>query len=201
MGRIFVTGDPLIYGAMVSIVLVSLAILFGLTYYKKWGYMWREWLTTVDHKRIGVMYIICALIMLFRGGVDAIMMRAQTAAPEMKFLTGRHYNEVFTTHGVIMILFMAMPFIFGLMNVIIPLQIGARDVAFPKLNAISFWLFLRARCCSTFPSLSEVRRMPAGPLTSRWPVSNSVRRSAITTTLCHFRSQVLVRCLQVLTLS
>ena len=81
------------------------------------------------------------MIMLFRGGVDAIMMRAQTAAPEMKFLTGQHYNEVFTTHGVIMILFMAMPFIFGLMNVIIPLQIGARDVAFPKLNAISFWLF------------------------------------------------------------
>ena len=164
----FVTGDPLIYGAMVSIVLVSLAILFGLTYYKKWGYMWREWLTTVDHKRIGVMYIICALIMLFRGGVDAIMMRAQTAAPEMKFLTGQHYNEVFTTHGVIMILFMAMPFIFGLMNVIIPLQIGARDVAFPKLNAISFWLFcgrdavqhfLRYR---RFAGCRLVRLLPAG---------------------------------------
>lgn len=137
----FVTGDPLIYGAMVSIVLVSLGIVVGLTYFKKWGYLWREWLTTVDHKKIGVMYIIAALLMLFRGGVDAVMMRAQTAAPEMKFLTAQHYNEVFTTHGVIMILFMAMPFIFGLMNVVIPLQIGARDVAFPRLNAISFWLF------------------------------------------------------------
>ncbi|MBO2942933.1 cytochrome aa3 quinol oxidase subunit I [Paenibacillus sp. F411] len=137
----FVTGEPLIYGAMVSIVLVSLAIVVGLTYFKKWGYLWKEWLTTVDHKKIGVMYILAALIMLFRGGVDAIMMRAQTSMPDMKFLDGQHYNEIFTTHGVIMILFMAMPFIFGLMNVIIPLQIGARDVAFPRLNAISFWLF------------------------------------------------------------
>lgn len=137
----FVTGEPLIYGAMVSIVLASLGVVVGLTYFKKWGYLWREWLTTVDHKKIGVMYILAALLMLFRGGVDAVMMRAQTAMPEMKFLDGQHYNEVFTTHGVIMILFMAMPFIFGLMNVIVPLQIGARDVAFPRLNAISFWLF------------------------------------------------------------
>lgn len=137
----FVTGEPMIYGAMVSIVLVSIAILFGLTYFKKWGYLWREWLTTVDHKRIGVMYIIAALIMLFRGGIDALMMRTQLAAPEMKFLDAQHYNEVFTTHGVIMILFMAMPFVIGLMNVVVPLQIGARDVAFPRLNAVSFWMF------------------------------------------------------------
>ncbi|GAB6991623.1 cytochrome aa3 quinol oxidase subunit I [Paenibacillus pini] len=137
----FVTGEPMIYGAMVSIVLVSLAILVGLTYFKKWGYLWREWLTTVDHKRIGVMYIIAALIMLFRGGIDALMMRTQLAAPEMKFLDAQHYNEVFTTHGVIMILFMAMPFVIGIMNVVIPLQIGARDVAFPRLNAVSFWMF------------------------------------------------------------
>jgi cytochrome aa3-600 menaquinol oxidase subunit 1 len=137
----FVTGEPMIYGAMVAIALASIGIVAGLTYFKKWGYLWREWLTTVDHKRIGVMYIISALLMLFRGGVDAIMMRAQTAAPDLKFLDAQHYNEVFTTHGLIMILFMAMPFIFGLMNVVIPLQIGARDVAFPRLNAISFWLF------------------------------------------------------------
>ncbi|TCZ78724.1 cytochrome aa3 quinol oxidase subunit I [Paenibacillus albiflavus] len=137
----FVTGDPLIYGAMVSIVVATLAIIIGLTYFKKWGYLWREWLTTVDHKRIGIMYIISALIMLFRGGVDGLMMRTQLAAPDMKFLDAQHYNEVFTTHGVIMILFMAMPFIIGLMNVVVPLQIGARDVAFPRLNAISFWLF------------------------------------------------------------
>lgn len=137
----FVTGEPMIYGAMVAIALASIGIVAGLTYFKKWGYLWREWLTTVDHKKIGVMYIIAALLMLFRGGVDAIMMRAQTAAPDMKFLDAQHYNEVFTTHGLIMILFMAMPFIFGLMNVVIPLQIGARDVAFPRLNAVSFWLF------------------------------------------------------------
>ncbi|GIO57709.1 MULTISPECIES: cytochrome aa3 quinol oxidase subunit I [Paenibacillus] len=137
----FVTGEPMIYAAMVSIVVVSLAILIGLTYFKKWGYLWREWLTTVDHKRIGVMYILSALIMLFRGGVDALLMRTQLAAPEMKFLDAQHYNEIFTTHGVIMILFMAMPFVIGLMNVVVPLQIGARDVAFPRLNAVSFWMF------------------------------------------------------------
>ncbi|MBM6994591.1 cytochrome aa3 quinol oxidase subunit I [Paenibacillus sp. DXFW5] len=137
----FVTGEPMIYGAMVSIVVVSLVILIGLTYFKKWGWLWREWLTTVDHKRIGIMYIIAALIMLFRGGVDALLMRAQLAIPENGLLDAQHYNEIFTTHGVIMILFMAMPFVVGLMNVVIPLQIGARDVAFPRLNAVSFWLF------------------------------------------------------------
>ncbi|GAA0134823.1 cytochrome aa3 quinol oxidase subunit I [Paenibacillus sp. YSY-4.3] len=137
----FVTGEPMIYGAMVSIVLVSIAIVVGLTYFKKWGYLWREWLTTVDHKKIGIMYIISALIMLFRGGVDGLLMRAQLAVPENGLLDSQHYNEIFTTHGVIMILFMAMPFIIGLMNVVVPLQIGARDVAFPRLNAVSFWLF------------------------------------------------------------
>ncbi|MCM3042720.1 cytochrome aa3 quinol oxidase subunit I [Paenibacillus motobuensis] len=137
----FVTGEPMIYGAMVSIVVASLAIVIGLTYFKKWGYLWREWLTTVDHKRIGIMYIISALLMLFRGGVDALLMRSQLAIPENGLLDAQHYNEIFTTHGVIMILFMAMPFIIGLMNVVVPLQIGARDVAFPRLNAVSFWLF------------------------------------------------------------
>ncbi|HEY4391947.1 MAG TPA: cytochrome aa3 quinol oxidase subunit I [Paenibacillus sp.] len=137
----FVTGEPMIYGAMVSIVVASLAIVIGLTYFKKWGYLWREWLTTVDHKRIGIMYIICALLMLFRGGVDALLMRSQLAMPENGLLDAQHYNEIFTTHGVVMILFMAMPFVIGLMNVVVPLQIGARDVAFPRLNAVSFWLF------------------------------------------------------------
>lgn len=133
--------SPAIYGSMVAIGLTLLGVLVGLTYFKKWGYLWREWLTTVDHKRIGLMYIISALLMLFRGGVDAIMMRAQLAAPENTLLDAQHYNEVFTTHGVVMIMFMAMPFIFGFMNYLVPLQIGARDVAFPRLNAISFWLF------------------------------------------------------------
>lgn len=137
----FVLGDPLIYGADASIILASLAILFVLTYFKKWGWLWREWLTSVDHKKIGIMYMIAALLMLFRGGVDGLMMRAQLAFPNMHFLAAEHYNQVFTTHGTIMILFMAMPFIFAMMNIAVPLQIGARDVAFPYLNAISFWLF------------------------------------------------------------
>ena len=79
--------------------------------------------------------------MLFRGGADAIMMRAQLAVPDNKLLDAQHYNEIFTTHGVVMIIFMAMPFIFAFMNYLVPLQIGARDVAFPRLNALSFWLF------------------------------------------------------------
>lgn len=142
LDKFLVKGEPMIYAAMVSIVVVSLAIVIGLTYFKKWGYLWREWLTTVDHKRIGIMYIIAALLMLFRGGVDALLMRAQLAVPENGLLDAQHYNEIFTTHGVVMILFMAMPFIIGLMNVVVPLQIGARDVAFPRLNAVSFWLFM-----------------------------------------------------------
>ena len=118
-----------------------LAIVVGITYFKKWGYLWREWITTVDHKRIGIMYLLTALLMLFRGGVDAIMMRYQLSMPENTFLDAQHYNEVFTTHGIVMILFMAMPFITFFFNYLIPLQIGARDVAFPRLNALSFWLF------------------------------------------------------------
>ncbi|MCY9513240.1 cbb3-type cytochrome c oxidase subunit I [Paenibacillus apiarius] len=137
----FVTGDPLIYGADISIVLTIIGIVFGLTYFKKWGWLWREWLTTVDHKKIGIMYILSAFLMLFRGGVDALLMRAQLAMPELNLLAPDHYNQIFTTHGVIMILFMAMPFMFGLFNVVVPLQIGARDVAYPFLNALSFWLF------------------------------------------------------------
>lgn len=133
--------DPMLYGSMVAIVIVTIAIIAGLTYFKKWGYLWREWLTTVDHKRIGIMYLISALVMLFRGGADAVLLRAQLAVPENKLLDAQHYNEIFTTHGIVMILFMAMPFIMALMNFVIPLQIGARDVAFPRLNALSFWLF------------------------------------------------------------
>lgn len=133
--------DPLIQMSAVAIVLTLLSIVFALTYYKKWGWLWREWITTVDHKKIGIMYLVSALLMLFRGGVDALLMRTQLAFPDMHFLESQHYNEIFTTHGTIMILFVAMPFIFAMMNIVVPLQIGARDVAFPFLNAMSFWLF------------------------------------------------------------
>lgn len=137
----FVTGDPLILGAQVSIALSTIAIIFVLTYFKKWKWLWSEWITTVDHKKLGIMYIISAVIMLFRGGVDGLMMRAQLALPNNSFLDSNHYNEIFTTHGTIMIIFMAMPFLIGLINVVVPLQIGARDVAFPYLNNLSFWTF------------------------------------------------------------
>lgn len=132
--------EPMVFGTFIGIVVASLAVVIGLTYFKKWGWLYSEWLTTVDHKRIGVMYIFVAIIMLFRGGVDALLMRAQTAIPENGLLNSAHYNEIFTTHGLLMILFVAMPFVIGLMNVAVPLQIGARDVAFPRLNLLSFWL-------------------------------------------------------------
>lgn len=137
----FVTGDPLIYGADVAIVLSMAAVIFVLTYFKKWKWLWTEWLTTVDHKRIGIMYVIASLLMMFRGGMDALLMRTQLVIPDNTFLTPEHYNAIFTTHGVIMILFMAMPLMFGLFNLVVPLQLGARDVAFPFLNSLSFWLF------------------------------------------------------------
>ncbi|WLR50780.1 cytochrome aa3 quinol oxidase subunit I [Bacillus tianshenii] len=141
LDEFFVTGEPIIYAADVSIALTMIGVIFVLTYFKKWKWLWSEWLTTVDHKKIGIMYIIASLLMLFRGGVDALMMRTQLAMPGVKFLEASHYNEIFTTHGTIMIIFMAMPFLIGLMNVVVPLQIGARDVAFPYLNAVSFWTF------------------------------------------------------------
>lgn len=137
----FVTGDPMIYASDVLIVLSLLGIVIVLTYFKKWGWLWREWITTVDHKKIGIMYMIAALLMMFRGGMDAELMRTQLALPNQHFLAAEHYDQIFTTHGTIMILFMAMPFIFAMMNIAVPLQIGARDVAFPYLNAISFWMF------------------------------------------------------------
>jgi len=133
--------EPMILAAAISIVVGAVVIVAGLTFFKKWGYFYKNWLSTVDHKKIGIMYIAVALLMLFRGGIDALLMRAQTAVPDNGLLDAQHYNEIFTTHGLLMILFMAMPFVIGLMNIVIPLQIGARDVAFPRLNAVSFWLF------------------------------------------------------------
>ncbi|ULT59796.1 cytochrome aa3 quinol oxidase subunit I [Neobacillus drentensis] len=137
----FIVGNPLILGSQIAILLTVIGIVALVSYLKKWKWLWREWLTTVDHKRIGIMYILSGVLMFFRGGVDGLLMKAQTSRPELKFLDAQHYNEIFTTHGVIMILFAAMPLLIGIMNVVVPLQIGARDVAFPQLNALSFWLF------------------------------------------------------------
>ncbi|XPF92561.1 cytochrome o ubiquinol oxidase subunit I [Colwellia sp. RE-S-Sl-9] len=135
--------EPILMVTITGIILIGL-IIFGLiTKYKKWGVLWRDWITSVDHKRLGVMYILLALIMLFRGFSDAIMMRSQLALATngaAGYLPPEHYDQIFTAHGVIMIIFMAMPFMIGLMNIVLPLQIGARDVAFPFLNNLSFWL-------------------------------------------------------------
>src|SRR5215813_7587885 len=132
---------PLLSGAVVGIVI--LAILVTVTVKGWWPYLWREWLTSVDHKRIGVMYMVLGLVMFLRGFSDAIMMRAQQSmafGDNQGFLPAHHYDQVFTAHGVIMIFFVAMPFVTGLMNFVVPLQIGARDVSFPFLNNFSFWM-------------------------------------------------------------
>lgn len=171
LSEIFITDEPLIVGAGISILLTGLAIIFVLTYFKKWKWLWNEWLTTVDHKKIGIMYILFAILMLFRGGVDALMMRAQLTVPQAQFLDAHHYNEVFTTHGTIMIMFMAMPFLIGLMNVIIPLQIGARDVAYPYLNAVSFWTFFFGACL--FNISFVIGGSPSAGWTSYMPLASN----------------------------
>ncbi len=137
--------EPIIMVTVSAIILGGILILAAMTYFKKWTWLWTEWLTSVDHKKIGIMYIIVAFVMLLRGFADAIMMRAQMALASggsEGFLNAHHYDQIFTAHGVIMIFFMAMPFMMGLMNIIVPLQIGARDVAFPFLNSLSFWLLI-----------------------------------------------------------
>ncbi|MCB5184209.1 cytochrome o ubiquinol oxidase subunit I [Methylobacillus gramineus] len=137
--------EPIVMITLAMVGVLGLALVGALTFYKKWQWLWSEWFTSVDHKKIGIMYIIVAMIMLLRGFADAIMMRAQLAvasAGSEGFLPPHHYDQIFTAHGVIMIFFMAMPFMVGLMNIVVPLQIGARDVAFPFLNSLSFWLFV-----------------------------------------------------------
>lgn len=135
--------DTIIMGAVGSATVLGVVLLVLITYYKKWNYLWTEWFTTVDHKKIGIMYIILASVMLLRGFADAIMMRLQqamAAGGNTGYLTSHHFDQVFGAHGTIMIIFVAMPFMFGLMNLIVPLQIGARDVAFPVMNSVSFFL-------------------------------------------------------------
>ncbi|TLX64897.1 cytochrome o ubiquinol oxidase subunit I [Stutzerimonas nosocomialis] len=137
--------EPIIMYTLAVVGVIGVAVLALITRAKGWGPLWRDWLTSVDHKKIGVMYIVVALIMLLRGFSDAIMMRTQqamAAAGSAGYLPPEHYDQIFTAHGVIMIFFMAMPFMIGLMNIVVPLQIGARDVAFPFLNSLSFWLFV-----------------------------------------------------------
>jgi cytochrome o ubiquinol oxidase subunit 1 len=139
--------DPILITTFIVVLIGSIGIIGSVLYFGKLKYVWDEWLTSVDHKKIGIMYILVALIMFIRGFSDALLMRSQQAiavAAESGagYLPPEHYDQIFTAHGVIMIFFVAMPFIIGLMNIVVPLQIGARDVAFPFLNSLSFWLFV-----------------------------------------------------------
>jgi len=135
--------QPIIMGASGMVVLGVLLVLGWVTLKGYWPYLWREWLTSVDHKRIGIMYIVLALLMLVRGFIDAIMMRTQqalAAGGAQGYLPPEHFDQIFSAHGTIMIFFVAMPFVIGLMNFAVPLQLGIRDVAFPTLNSVSLWL-------------------------------------------------------------
>ncbi|TRC79144.1 cytochrome o ubiquinol oxidase subunit I [Mesorhizobium sp. WSM4310] len=135
--------EPIVVATFVAVALGGIALFGVITYFKLWGYLWREWFTSVDHKKIGIMYMVLGLVMLLRGFSDAIMMRLQQAIAfngSEGYLNSHHYDQIFTAHGVIMIFFVAMPFVTGLMNFVVPLQIGARDVSFPFLNNFSFWM-------------------------------------------------------------
>ncbi|WP_288018183.1 cytochrome o ubiquinol oxidase subunit I [Blastomonas sp.] len=135
--------DPIVLATMVVVVIGGAGLFALVTRYKLWSYLWKEWFTTVDHKKIGIMYMILGLVMFLRGFADAIMMRLQQVMAfggSEGYLNSHHYDQIFTAHGVIMIFFVAMPFITGLMNYVVPLQIGARDVSFPFLNNFSFWM-------------------------------------------------------------
>ncbi|KXS38464.1 MAG: cytochrome o ubiquinol oxidase subunit I [Halomonadaceae bacterium T82-2] len=136
--------EPIIMVTAAVIGIVGAAVVGLITYYRKWGYLWSEWITSIDHKKLGIMYFLVALVMLIRGFADAIMMRSQqaiAAGGAEGYLPPEHYDQIFSAHGVIMIFFVAMPMVIGLMNLVVPLQIGARDVAFPFMNNLSFWLF------------------------------------------------------------
>src|SRR5213080_346417 len=135
--------EPIVVATFAVVATGGLVMFAGLTYFRVWGYLWREWFTSVDHKRIGIMYMVLGIVMLLRGFADALMMRLQQALAfggSEGYLNAHHYDQVFTAHGVIMIFFVAIPLVTGLMNFAVPLQIGARDVAFPFLNNFSFWM-------------------------------------------------------------
>ncbi|OGT46405.1 MAG: cytochrome o ubiquinol oxidase subunit I [Gammaproteobacteria bacterium RIFCSPHIGHO2_12_FULL_41_20] len=169
---------PIIMGAGLFMMVAFFAVLLLITIYKKWSYVWNDWVASVDHKKIGIMYLMLSFVMLLRGFSDVVLMRSQqalAAGNAMGYLPPEHYDQIFSAHGVIMIFFVAMPFMFALMNIAIPLQIGARDVAYPYLNSVSFWLtFVGAMLCNVslvigkfaetgwlaYPPLSELYYSP-----------------------------------------
>jgi cytochrome o ubiquinol oxidase subunit 1 len=170
--------SAIIMGAGFFMVLVAATAVFTITYYRKWSYIWHEWICSVDHKKIGIMYLMLSGLMLLRGFSDAVLMRSQqaiAAGNNLGYLPPEHYDQIFSAHGVIMIFFVAMPMMFALLNIAVPLQIGARDVAYPYLNSVSFWLtFVGAMLCNAslvigdfaktgwlaYPPLSELYYSP-----------------------------------------
>ncbi len=169
---------PIIMGAGIFMAVVVLAVLFAITYFRQWSYLWHEWIASVDHKKIGIMYLLLSFVMLLRGFSDVVLMRSQqaiAAGSNLGYLPPEHYDQIFSAHGVIMIFFVAMPMMFALLNMALPLQIGARDVAYPYLNSLSFWLtFVGAMLCNVslvigdfaaagwlaYPPLSELYYSP-----------------------------------------
>ncbi len=135
--------DPILLATFIGVAVGGLVVVAGMTKYRLWGALWNDWICSIDHKKIGIMYIILGIVMLLRGFADALMMRLQQAmafGDNLGYLPPHHYDQIFTAHGVIMIFFVAMPLVTGLMNYLVPLQIGARDVSFPFLNNFSFWM-------------------------------------------------------------
>ena len=135
--------EPIVLWTFIAVVLGGLVVVAALFKFRLWGPLWRDWFCSIDHKKIGIMYMVLGLVMFLRGFADAAMMRLQQSmafGENMGYLPPHHYDQIFTAHGVIMIFFVAMPFVTGLMNYLVPLQIGARDVSFPFLNNFSFWM-------------------------------------------------------------
>jgi len=135
--------EPILLWTFIAVMLGGVGLLALITRYRLWGTLWRDWFCSIDHKKIGIMYMVLGIVMLLRGFSDAVMMRLQQAmafGDALGYLPPHHYDQIFTAHGVIMIFFVAMPMVTGLMNYLVPLQIGARDVAFPFLNNFSFWM-------------------------------------------------------------
>ncbi len=170
--------DPMTMIAFISIIVILLVTAMLITRMKRWTWLWKEWITTVDPKRIGVMYLIVSMLMLIRGGSDAILLRAQQltgVGAASGIMPTATFQQIFSAHGTIMIFFVAMGFLFGIVNLVVPIQIGARDVAFPVMNAASFWLFFAGMAIVnaslgigffsaagwlSYPPLSELRFSP-----------------------------------------
>jgi len=169
---------PIIMGAALFMALFTFAVLLLITITGNWSYIWHEWVCSVDHKKIGIMYLLLSVLMFLRGFSDVVLMRTQqaiAAGSSLGYLPPEHYDQIFSAHGVIMIFFVVMPMMFALLNMAVPLQIGARDVAYPYLNSLSFWLtFVGAMLCNVslvigdfaaagwlaYPPLSELYYSP-----------------------------------------